>query len=402
MIALLPSLLLALGAGFAAVPDSAPDNAADMDGDGVTTVEEFAEYASARLTDLDDDALANLAERVDTNDDGKISDDEFANRMQAIRGGADQGEDPEPAPAAASTVHGSWKLDVGSVPARLELRERGRGTRGTLYRTDASFNLRRIRVDGDSVTFQVGSDALTFEGTITGDTLEGNFRHPFGALACSGTRQDADLIQHSQAVAGAWAMETEMGEQPIEASMVLALDLDGRLQGTWNSMGQEMALQDVTFDGEALTFVREPREGLRIPFEAFLTDGLLDGAHDFDGQELVCRGERVPEPETRSPFTPPDPNVIPAWAKAEDDTTFFNELEAEFGERAFRAVGRDEFHVLDHPEMVAAADAEKVRDEDFVVGIAIGGQAKAYPVSPLDSSELANDTCGDIPIAASW
>jgi hypothetical protein len=42
-----------------------------------------------------------------------------------------------------------------------------------------------------------------------------------------------------------------------------------------------------------------------------------------------------------------------------------------------------------------------VRPDDPVIGIEIGGEAKAYPLVVMGSHELANDVCGGKPIAVS-
>jgi hypothetical protein len=77
-------------------------------------------------------------------------------------------------------------------------------------------------------------------------------------------------------------------------------------------------------------------------------------------------------------------------------------LEEEYDTQARRAAPRDGFPVLDSPSMVPASKAEGIRDDEPVIGIAIGKEAKAYPVSVMGRHELANDTCGKTPIAVSW
>jgi len=78
------------------------------------------------------------------------------------------------------------------------------------------------------------------------------------------------------------------------------------------------------------------------------------------------------------------------------------DLEVEYDRTARRAAKRDAFPVLDNPKMTPAAQARDVRDDEPVIGIAIGKEAKAYPVSVMGRHELANDTCGKVPIAVSW
>lgn len=49
------------------------------------TIEEFKEYISEKLTNLNDTQLEAIAKRADVDGDGKISDDEFEDRMSAVR-----------------------------------------------------------------------------------------------------------------------------------------------------------------------------------------------------------------------------------------------------------------------------------------------------------------------------
>lgn len=68
-------------------------------------------------------------------------------------------------------------------------------------------------------------------------------------------------------------------------------------------------------------------------------------------------------------------------------------------------VPRDTFPVFDHPEFVDADVAESkgyVQKRDPVIGLAINGKAKAYPIETMGIHELGNDTLGGVPIAVSW
>ena len=70
-----------------------------------------------------------------------------------------------------------------------------------------------------------------------------------------------------------------------------------------------------------------------------------------------------------------------------------------------QTVGRDAFPVLDDPEFLSASEAEElgmVGALDPVIGIVIGGEAKAYPIDIMGIHELGNDTIGGIPIAVTW
>ena len=61
------------------------------------------------------------------------------------------------------------------------------------------------------------------------------------------------------------------------------------------------------------------------------------------------------------------------------------------------------FGVRFNPQPVSAEDAEKtglVQGPTFVLGVAIGDEARAWPLHAI--GELQNDVVGDVPIAASW
>ena len=53
------------------------------------------------------------------------------------------------------------------------------------------------------------------------------------------------------------------------------------------------------------------------------------------------------------------------------------------------------------PRFSPAADAP-LHDEELVMGVTLGGEAKAYPVSVLRFREMVNDELAGIPILVSW
>ena len=62
---------------------------------------------------------------------------------------------------------------------------------------------------------------------------------------------------------------------------------------------------------------------------------------------------------------------------------------------------RDGIPALADPERLAAADSPWL-DSDWVVGVEIGGEARAYPVAILVWHELVNDELGGRPIVVSY
>lgn len=61
----------------------------------------------------------------------------------------------------------------------------------------------------------------------------------------------------------------------------------------------------------------------------------------------------------------------------------------------------DDIRPIYHPEFVAASQAP-LQDEELIIGVALGGQAKAYPITVLRFREMVNDELGGIPILVSW
>jgi hypothetical protein len=55
---------------------------------------------------------------------------------------------------------------------------------------------------------------------------------------------------------------------------------------------------------------------------------------------------------------------------------------------------------LTNPETVSISQADHLIDEDRVIGVSLGGQARAYPVRALLYHEAVNDEVGGVPIAA--
>jgi len=56
---------------------------------------------------------------------------------------------------------------------------------------------------------------------------------------------------------------------------------------------------------------------------------------------------------------------------------------------------------IDDPVYVPAAEAQ-IRDEAWVLGVFIEGQARAYSLELLNSHEVVNDSIGDTDFAAVW
>jgi len=54
------------------------------------------------------------------------------------------------------------------------------------------------------------------------------------------------------------------------------------------------------------------------------------------------------------------------------------------------------------PEAIPAAAATWLADDDRVLGLAIGGEARAYPLRILEAHEMVNDVLGGQPVGPNY
>lgn len=62
----------------------------------------------------------------------------------------------------------------------------------------------------------------------------------------------------------------------------------------------------------------------------------------------------------------------------------------------------DQIRALDQPPLVPAAQARGLADDEPVLGVVIGGEARAYSLRLLDWHEVVNDRIRGRPIAVTW
>ena len=65
-------------------------------------------------------------------------------------------------------------------------------------------------------------------------------------------------------------------------------------------------------------------------------------------------------------------------------------------------VPRDRIKAIDAPAFIAAAEATYVPDATPVIGVAVNGESRAYPVAVLSRSEIVNDRIRGRAIAVTW
>ena len=63
------------------------------------------------------------------------------------------------------------------------------------------------------------------------------------------------------------------------------------------------------------------------------------------------------------------------------------------------------FEAITNPEVVSVPQSKGfVRDDELVLGVMVGGEARAYPINQLTrpTREIINDKLGGKAIAATW
>ena len=84
-------------------------------------------------------------------------------------------------------------------------------------------------------------------------------------------------------------------------------------------------------------------------------------------------------------------------AKKPSSRSFDNEYDDAFGQ----ILPRDAIRPIYEPRFVAQGVA-KLDPDELVIGVAINGESKAYPVAPLNFREMVNDVVGGVPVMVSW
>ena len=87
----------------------------------------------------------------------------------------------------------------------------------------------------------------------------------------------------------------------------------------------------------------------------------------------------------------PNPQPAPTNARIEDDKEYF----------VPSMLGFDAIYPVYDPIFAPANEADLNNDE-LVMGVAIDGQAKAYPVTVLQFREMVDDELAGLPILVTW
>lgn len=130
----------------------------------------------------------------------------------------------------------------------------------------------------------------------------------------------------------------------------------------------------------------------------------LDPSENRVAETALGENERPTSPAVVQTDTPathaPDPDRPVRNRQVATDVEY-NRM-ADAGENGFPGViPFDGILPIYEPMFVAAYEA-MFQDDELVMGVAIGDEAKAYPVTVLHFREMVNDELAGIPILVSW
>lgn len=145
--------------------------------------------------------------------------------------------------------------------------------------------LSQVKADGAKLTFVRTSTfndqqfTSTFEGTVAGDTLTGQFTSERGEMAASGQRLGKELI-------GAWEFTTT-SERGTQTSRLF---IDPDLTGSYRMFFGRVPIQDLTLEANQVSFVVK----MGPPDQQFSLDfsGMLDGK-SLEGEFTTSRGDSM-------------------------------------------------------------------------------------------------------------
>lgn len=130
----------------------------------------------------------------------------------------------------------------------------------------------------------------------------------------------------------------------------------------------------------------------------------LDPSENRVAETALGENERPTSPAVVQTDTPathaPDPDLPVRNRRVATDVEY-NRM-ADAGENGFPGVIPFDGILPIYEPMFVAANEAMFQDDELVMGVAIGDEAKAYPVTVLHFREMVNDELAGIPILVSW
>lgn len=100
---------------------------------------------------------------------------------------------------------------------------------------------------------------------------------------------------------------------------------------------------------------------------------------------------------SESVYAEPDSTWQRLWPK-----TDFTKITVPLAEIQSGGPGKDGIPAIDHPQFASVREVGELPDDEPVIGVTIGNDAKAYPLRILIWHEIVNDQMGDMPVAVTY
>ncbi|MCG8440648.1 MAG: DUF3179 domain-containing protein [Caulobacterales bacterium] len=95
--------------------------------------------------------------------------------------------------------------------------------------------------------------------------------------------------------------------------------------------------------------------------------------------------------------------IDPSFARfLNDETTRRDRMKIRLEEIVWGGVAVDGIPSLDDPTLITPAQASYLKDDDPVFGVAVNGDARAYPLRIMNWHEMFNDVIGGVPVALAY
>ena len=111
---------------------------------------------------------------------------------------------------------------------------------------------------------------------------------------------------------------------------------------------------------------------------------------------MGCADDCTPEPPKSTAVESPHADLKP-----QSHPTYTKRSEGKYCESRFLRA-HDKFLSADSPDVVSAAKARFLEDDDEVLGFVVDGQPRAYSVRMLCYHHVVNDQIGKTPIAVTY
>ena len=115
--------------------------------------------------------------------------------------------------------------------------------------------------------------------------------------------------------------------------------------------------------------------------------------------QIANRSTRQANPQPQAEPTAAEPVDTPTETP---ETVLGSTRDVEPNFRQYRQlIPRDAIEPVYRPQFLAGQSVA-LGPQDLVIGVAINGESKAYPVGPLNFREMVNDVVGGVPILVTW